>query len=118
LVIFQDINSYKQINDKQIMVGIPKTLVVRTDVQDAEYQAAVKDLLFQTGPDGKPIERGTYFFKEDNGARIGKLESLAEKLGVADPWKIFNFWSDACYNFLETTKGKYKGISLDYDLLP
>lgn len=98
--------------------NMPRTLFIRTDVPNPEYQEAVKNIFFIIGPDGKPVERGTYYYREDNGMRLNKVGGLAGKLKVEEPWKIFNFESEMCRQFRAENGGRYKSITLDYDLLP
>ena len=99
------------------MAGLPKTLVVRTDVEDPKYQEAVKDILFERGGDLHPKLRATYYYKEDRGRKLAKLDGIAKKLGVEASWKVFDFMSPMSQKFLENNTN-YKSLDIDYDFLP
>ena len=99
------------------MTGLPKTLVVRTDVDNNEYQEAVKDILFERGEDLHLKLRTTYHYKDDNGRKLVRLEGIAKKLGVEAPWKVFDFMSPRSQKFLENNTN-YKSLDIDYDFLP
>jgi len=102
----------------KIMTNLPKTLFVRTDVEDPEYQEAVGAILFGEGPGDQPVPRNTYYFRSDNGERIRRLSSRASALNVEDPWKVFNLESRRCKQFRDSCGERYESLVIDYDLLP
>ena len=97
------------------MSDLPKTLFVRSDIKNPEYQEALKELLEESFK-GQQIKRTTYKHKEDNGQKVQNLIDISSKLGFGEPFKIFDFNSHMCEQFRISEEGKkYKSLTLDYD---